>query len=40
MRRAGLQDDRIHFETFDAGHGAIEYRYPLALAWLAQRIAP
>ncbi|HEY9497010.1 MAG TPA: alpha/beta hydrolase-fold protein [Intrasporangium sp.] len=40
IRRAGLQDERIHFETFDAGHGAIEYRYPLALAWLAQRIAP
>ena len=40
VRRAGLQDERIHFETFDAGHGAIEYRYPLALAWLAQRIAP
>jgi S-formylglutathione hydrolase FrmB len=40
VRRAGLQDERIHFETFDAGHGAIEYRYPLALTWLAQRIAP
>ena len=40
VRRAGLQDERIHFATFDAGHGAIEYRYPLALAWLAQRIAP
>jgi hypothetical protein len=40
LRRAGLPDERIHFETFDAGHGAIEYRYPLALAWLAQRIAP
>ncbi|HET6666116.1 MAG TPA: alpha/beta hydrolase-fold protein [Intrasporangium sp.] len=40
VRRAGLQDQRIHFETFDAGHGAIDYRYPLALAWLAQRIAP
>ena len=40
VRRAGLQDERIHFETFDAGHGAIDYRYPLALTWLAQRIAP
>jgi hypothetical protein len=37
---AGLAEDRIHFELFEAGHGAIEYRYPLALAWLAQRIAP
>lgn len=40
IRRAGLPADRIHFELFDAGHGAIEYRYPLSLAWLAQRIAP
>jgi len=37
---AGLPEDRIHFELFDAGHGGIDYRYPLALAWLAQRIAP
>ncbi|GAA6524938.1 alpha/beta hydrolase-fold protein [Intrasporangium sp. DVR] len=40
LRRIGLPDERIHFETFDAGHGAIDYRYPLALAWLARRIAP
>ncbi|ADU47264.1 alpha/beta hydrolase-fold protein [Intrasporangium calvum] len=40
LRRIGLPADRIHFETFEAGHGAIEYRYPLALAWLAHRIAP
>ena len=32
-------DERLHFELFDAGHGAIDYRYPLALAWLAQRLA-
>jgi Putative esterase len=37
---AGVPDDVVHFELFDAGHGAIEYRYPLALAWLARRIAP
>ena len=27
-----------HFELFDAGHGGIDYRYPLALAWLAHRL--
>jgi hypothetical protein len=27
------------FELFDAGHGAIEYRYPLALRFLAERLA-
>ena len=36
----GLPEERVHFETFDAGHGGIDYRYPLALVWLAQRIAP
>jgi Putative esterase len=29
----------LHYELFDAQHGAIEYRYPLALRWLAERLA-
>jgi len=40
ITRAGFPPERIHFELFDAGHGGIDYRYPLALAWLAHRIAP
>jgi hypothetical protein len=36
---AGLPEERVHFELFDAGHGGIDYRYPLALAWLCRRIA-
>jgi S-formylglutathione hydrolase FrmB len=28
------------FELFDATHAAIEYRYPLGLAFLAERLAP
>ncbi|MEU8108303.1 alpha/beta hydrolase-fold protein [Nonomuraea muscovyensis] len=36
---AGLPADRVRFELFDAGHMAIEYRYPLALAWLCERLA-
>jgi hypothetical protein len=36
---AGLPDERVSFELFDAGHGGIDYRYPLALAWLAERLA-
>ncbi|HEX6360570.1 alpha/beta hydrolase [Actinophytocola sp.] len=36
---AGVPDDRVHFELFDGRHGAIEYRYPLALTWLCHRIA-
>ncbi len=32
----GVRD--VHFELFDAGHGAIEYRYPLAIRYLAERL--
>ncbi|HEY6278864.1 MAG TPA: alpha/beta hydrolase-fold protein [Streptosporangiaceae bacterium] len=40
LREAGVPDEVIRFELFDATHMAIDYRYPLALAWLCQRIAP
>jgi S-formylglutathione hydrolase FrmB len=39
LARIGVPDDRIVFELFDAGHGAIDYRYPQALAWLAHKLA-
>ena len=29
----------IHFELFDAAHSGIDYRYPLSLAWLCERMA-
>ncbi|SEG60244.1 Putative esterase [Nonomuraea solani] len=38
VEAAGVPEERVYFELFDAGHGAIEYRYPLALAWLARRL--
>jgi putative esterase len=37
---AGVADEVIRFELFDATHSAIDYRYPLALRWLCQRISP
>jgi hypothetical protein len=40
VTRTGLPEERIHFETFEAGHAGIDYRYPSALAWLAQRVDP
>jgi Putative esterase len=40
VRAAGLPAESIHFELFDAGHGGIDYRYPLALDWLARQIQP
>ncbi|MEV4085446.1 enterochelin esterase, partial [Nonomuraea fuscirosea] len=39
VQAAGVPGERIHFELFDAGHGGIEYRYPLALAWLSRRLS-
>ncbi|HEY2790902.1 MAG TPA: alpha/beta hydrolase-fold protein [Micromonosporaceae bacterium] len=38
LRRIGVPDDRVYFELFDGGHGGIDYRYPLALTWLAKRL--
>jgi hypothetical protein len=35
----GVTADVVRFELFDATHAAIEYRYPLSLAWLCQRMA-
>jgi hypothetical protein len=34
----GVSDDLIRFELFDATHAAIDYRYPMSLAWLCQRM--
>ncbi len=35
-----LNVKNIFFELFDATHSAIEYRYPLSLKYLAERLAP
>jgi len=36
----GLGVKDVFFELFDATHSAIEYRYPLSLKYLAERLAP
>jgi len=36
---AGVSDSNVYFELFDGRHGGIEYRYPLSLAWLCERLA-
>jgi S-formylglutathione hydrolase FrmB len=36
---AGVADDVIRFELFDGTHAAIDYRYPMALTWLCERMA-
>ena len=35
----GVAEDVIRFELFDATHMAIDYRYPMSLAWMCQRMA-
>jgi S-formylglutathione hydrolase FrmB len=35
----GVGSDVVRFELFDGTHGGIDYRYPLSLAWLCERIA-
>ena len=40
LRDPGVADEVIHFELFDAPHMGIDYRYPLSLRWLCQRISP
>ena len=39
LAEAGVPDEVIRFELFDGTHSSIDYRYPLALAWLCERIA-
>ena len=39
LKQAGVSDDLVYFELFEAGHGGIDYRYPMSLAWLCGRIA-
>ena len=38
LAEVGVTD--VSFDVFDAGHGAIEYRYPLAMKYLAERLSP
>ncbi len=38
LEAGGVTSEVIHFELFPGGHGGIDHRYPLALAWLAERL--
>jgi hypothetical protein len=31
---------QVHFELFDGTHSSIDWRYPISLAWLAERLSP
>jgi S-formylglutathione hydrolase FrmB len=36
---AGVANDVISYESFPGTHSAIDYRYPMSLAWLCQRMS-
>jgi S-formylglutathione hydrolase FrmB len=38
LSRIGVPAEKVHFELFPAAHGGIDYRYPQATAWLAERL--
>ncbi len=39
LERIGVTEPVVHFELFDGTHAGIDWRYPMAIAWLAERIA-
>ena len=39
LRDAGVPDETVRFELFEATHAGIDYRYPMSLRWLAERLA-
>ena len=36
---SGLDEQRLHFELVDGGHGGQTHRYPVSLAWLVERLS-
>jgi len=38
LLEVGVAADNVHFELFEGGHNGIAWRYPLALAWLLERL--
>ena len=39
LRALGIGDDRMRFELFEGTHSGIEWRYPEAIGWLAERLS-
>ena len=40
LEAIGVDDERLRFELFDGTHSGIDWRYPDAIGWLAERLAP
>jgi hypothetical protein len=39
LEAIGVTEPIVTFELVEGGHGDLEHRYPMALAWLAERIS-
>jgi hypothetical protein len=39
LNALGIGDDRMRFELFEGTHSGIEWRYPEAIGWLAERLS-
>jgi S-formylglutathione hydrolase FrmB len=39
VRSAGVPEDVVRFELYDGTHANLEWRYPMAISWLAERLA-
>jgi S-formylglutathione hydrolase FrmB len=37
---AGVDEDRVRFELYDATHADLEWRYPMSIGWLAEKLSP
>jgi hypothetical protein len=40
LEEIGVPDEVVRFELFEGKHGNINWRYPLSLAWLVERLSP
>ena len=40
LEAIGVDGDRVRFELFAGTHSGIDWRYPEAIGWLAERLAP
>jgi S-formylglutathione hydrolase FrmB len=40
LERLGIGEDVVRFELHEGGHTGSAWRYPLAIGWLAERLAP
>jgi len=40
LERLGVTPPTVHFELFEGRHGDVDWRFPMAIAWLAERLTP